>query len=173
MNSFLTWLKNSWIGRLFGNASTVIPVIIAFIVLFVVLGVRCSHAGELHLETGAQLVTGRGPYVGLYYAWSDPVLERVGFEVGTQMFGSTNKTANNWSPFAALTVGRGPVGAGIGFAYLQNIDALDGSHLNYTLFLRSKTPWQRVGVSVRHISNAGTTESNVGRNMLAIDWRLQ
>ena len=173
MNKFITWLATSWIGRLFGNSKAVIPIIVTFIVLFVVFGIRCSHAGELHLETGAQLVTGRGPYVGLYYTWADPALEHVGFQVGTYMLGRTDKTANNWSPFGAITVGRGPFTAGLGFAYLQDIDALDGSHLNYTLFLRAKTPWDRASVSIRHISNAGTTDSNVGRNMLAVDWRLQ
>lgn len=162
-----------WISGLFGNSKKVIPLIVTFIVLFVLLAIRCSHAGELHLETGAQLVTGKGPYVGFYYTWSDPSLEHAGFQVGTYMLGKTRYTDNNWSPFGAITVGRGAFTAGLGFAYLQNIDALDGSHLNYTLLLRSKTPWNRASISIRHISNAGTTASNVGRNMLAVDWRLQ
>jgi len=173
MNAFLTWFKNSWIGRLFGNDKKVIPIIVAFVLLFVIFGVRCSHAGELHLETGAQLVTGRGPYIGLYYTWADPSLAHVGFQVGTYMFGRTDKTENNWSPFGQIIVGRGPFSAGLGFAYLQNTDALDGSHLNYTLSLRARTPWDRGAISIRHVSNAGTTASNVGRNTLAIDWRLQ
>lgn len=165
-----------WIGRLFGNSPKAKIAIVGFIVLLCALGYSKCHAGELHLEIGASAIHGVGPTAGLYYTFGKD--RHVSFETGAQLWGSTRfrdePIQNNWNPSVLVEARKGPVSAGLGFAYLSHPDAIDGTSLNFSLKLRIQLPWDRWGIVVRHISNAGCCKgSNQGRNLIALDWQLQ
>lgn len=165
----------NWCSNLFGNSKKARIAIVGFIVLVVVLAARC-HAGELHLEIGASAIHGVGPTAGLYYKFGED--RHVSFEAGTQLWGSTRfddiPVQNNWNPSVLMEARKGPVSAGLGFAYLARSDAIDGTNLNFSLKLRIQLPWKDFGIVIRHLSNAGCCRgSNQGRNLIALDWRVQ
>ena len=164
----------AWVSSLWGNGPKEKILIAVFIVVVLLLAVRCSRAGELHVEGGAEYLHGPAPYLGLYYRWGSGVQ----FEAGTQQFGSYSsgeyERQSNWSWMAGMRVNRGPVFAGVGATYLQRIDVLNGSHAEYNLSLGYQGRWRYLdAIVVRHLSDAGTTGSNTGRNVLALDWLLQ
>lgn len=166
----------NWVGDLFGNSPKAKIAIIAFIVLVVVLSCNYARAGELHLEIGSSIIHGVGPTAGLYYKFGED--RHVSFEAGTQLWGSTRfnniPIQNNWNPSVLMEARKGPISAGLGFAYLVRSDAIDGTNLNFSLKLRMQLPWKDFGIVVRHLSNAGCCRgSNQGRNLVALDWRVQ
>lgn len=175
----MKFLKFSWqwISGIVGNDPKMRPLIFAVIILFLGTAAYCSkaHSAELHLEVGVSAIHGTGPYLGLSYRFGGS--KTLYAETDFQFWGKTTKyenatIPNNWCPSALMDVQKGRFSMGLGVAYLQLTDRLDGSHLNIAL----KTEWQltdRFGVVVRHISNAGTVAPNVGRNSIALDWRLQ
>ena len=159
----------NWVSSLWGNGPKEKVLIALFILLVLFLGwaaLKPAHAGELDVEVGAELIHGKSPYLGLYYRWG----EGTEFETGAQMFGSysTGEYArySNWAWMGGVRVAKGPVFAGVGASYLQSIDRLNGSHPEFNLSLGVYTPWERVHYAIlRHLSNAGTTPSNTGRNV--------
>lgn len=165
----------SWVSNLFGNSKKARIAIAGFIVLVIGLAARC-HAGELHLELGASMIHGVGPTAGLYYKFGED--RHISFETGAQLWGSTKfddtPIQNNWNPSVLMEARKGPVSAGIGFGYLVREDAIDGTNLNFSLKFRVQLPWDRWGIVVRHLSNAGCCRgSNQGRNLIALDWQIQ
>lgn len=170
----------AWISNLVGNNPAYRWLIILFALVFIIFARCCLHpakAGELHLEVGVSVIHGYGPYIGVYYQASDkPKL--IDFEAGLQMWGRTSpyegqEVPNNWAPSVMMDV-NSPKNfhVGLGFVYLQHSDWLDGSRLNISL--KMGYDWNdRWGIDIRHISNAGTTPRNVGRNAILLDWRLR
>lgn len=175
----MNFLKSAWtwVSGLVGNNKQARPFIFAAIILFVILAVSCnvSRADELHLETGVSVIHGTGPYLGLYYKFGSS--KTLSTETGFEFWGKTTPyegrtIPNNWNPNALIDVQKGRFYMGMGIAYLQLTDPLDGSHLNIALKLGFQAT-DRIGITMRHISNAGTVAPNVGRNSIALDWRLQ
>ena len=165
----------TWISNLWGNGPKEKVLIAIFIVIVLALATRCASAGELHLELGSEYLHGPSAYLGLYYRAGYPDIE---FEVGTQQFGSYDHgeyaRASNWSWMGGVRVARGPVFAGVAATYLQRTDTLNGSHAEYNLSLGYQGRWRWLdGVVLRHLSDAGTTPSNTGRNVAALDWKLR
>lgn len=170
----LAWI---WVSGLVGNNFKVRPLIFAVMILFICTATYCgiARSADLHLEAGASVLHGYGPYLGLSYRFGES--KSLHMETDFQFWGKTSQyeghnIPNNWCPAALIDVQKGRFSMGMGVAYLQLTDPLDGSHLNIAL----KLGWDinsRYGVVVRHISNAGTVAPNVGRNVLALDIRLQ
>lgn len=65
----------------------------------------------------------------------------------------------------------GPVTAGLGVIYLQNVDDFNGSHLNFCLSLGYE--WRHLQARYLHISNAGSRSPNTGRDMVLIGWAFR
>ena len=95
---------------------------------------------------------------------------------GTDLWGSTtydfHVVPNNWDWHAGLEGCKWRLCAGIGPAFVQRVDAINGAHTNYYLGLRFVLS-DRWTVILGHISDAGTSSPNVGRQMLSIAYRLQ
>lgn len=171
----MNFLKSAWawLSGLVGNSPSVRPLIFAAIILFICLATYCheSKADELHLEIGASVIHGTGPYLGLVYKFGSN--KTMGLESGFQFWGKTThyegaSIPNNWAPNVLIDVAKGPVSMGLGVTYLQLTDRLDGSHANLSIKLDYSFS-ERFGVVIRHVSNAGTVAPNVGRNALALD----
>ena len=164
-----------WIKGLVGNNKQASIAIGLFILLLVLLLVRCTaHAADadsVNLVAGTEVVTGgTAPALGLRIVV--PARGDFNWYAGTTLLGKTEKTANNWAWFGGIEGCRWRLCAHIGPAYLQNIDALNGAHTNYNLGLTFRLS-DRLSLEVEHFSDAGTTPVNVVRNLTMLAWRLQ
>jgi len=163
-----------WIKGLVGNNKQASIAIGAFILLLVLLLVRCTQAHSqdaISLVAGTEVVTGgTGPALGLRIVV--PARGEFNWYAGTTLLGKTRETSNNWAWFGGIEGCRWRLCAHIGPAFLQNIDALNGAHTNYNLGLTFRLSG-RLSLEVEHFSDAGTTPVNVGRNLAMLAWRLQ
>jgi Lipid A 3-O-deacylase (PagL) len=170
MKDFLLWLK----GIVANNVKATV-LILAFIVILCLLSYRCSAAtlDEVDLRAGTSYGPGgEGPVLGfqLYF----PVGPGDHLYAGTHLWGATQVVASNWDWHGGYETCRGRFCADLGAAYLQRTDSVDGSHANFNLELRYLIGWKRVSsLDLTHLSNAGTTLPNLGRNAVLVGFRLQ
>jgi hypothetical protein len=69
-------------------------------------------------------------------------------------------------------IGFGPLEIGLGVAFLQNTDVYNGSHGNFALQIAYRFKRWPVTLTVRHWSNAGTVQPNLGRDFALVSWRF-
>lgn len=159
-----------WAAGLFGNNWQARIMIFAFLGLLIFFAARCSQATEADLSGGTSFgCLHDGPVLALDIR--APFASGFDWNVGTTLWGSSYGIRNNWDWHARVEFSRGAFGVGIGPAFLQNIDAVNGSHTNFSLELFWR-PW-RVGGEVIHLSNAGTSFGNCGRNAGMVSVRLR
>lgn len=166
------WL--SWLGGLVGNKGVAKVGVYVFIGLLVAFLWRCSNAAEVDLRAGASFgPAGSGPVLGLQLY--QPIGSNLDVYAGTLLWGSTPRLANNWDWHAGMRACRWNLCASIGAAYVQRIDALNGTHTNYNLELAYRFPWHHrlASIDLAHLSNAGTSPINQGRNAGLASIRLQ
>lgn len=154
-----------------GKAATLLIAI--FIALFCLLAWRCSSAAEIDLETGASFGPGgTGPVLGMNLL--EPIGSDVSLFAGTLLWGATSKADTNWDWHAGLRTCRWQLCASLGAAYVQDVDAVNGAHTNFYLGVSYLIGWHRVGaIDFAHLSDAGTSDPNLGRNAILVGWRLQ
>jgi hypothetical protein len=159
--------------KLIGNPKKATLLIFLFIGILCALAWRCSSAAEMDLRGGASFgPSGSAPVLGMDLYFSQP--RNVDIYAGTTLWGQTIKADTNWDWHAGFRTCRGPFCASLGAVYLQRIDAVDGSHTNFNLQLSYRWEWWRFrSLSISHLSNAGTTDSNLGRNAALVDFQLQ
>jgi hypothetical protein len=158
--------------KLVGNAPKTAILIGIFILILCGLFWRCSSAAEIDVRGGYSFSHGNGPVLGLQAYF--PIGNRVDVFAGTLLWGDTQTDPNNWSWEAGLRTCRWKVCASLGASYLQRIDSVNGSHTNYNLELSYLIGWHRIqSIDFSHLSNAGTTPINQGRNAALVSFRLQ
>lgn len=167
------WL---YIRQLVGNGKAATIGIFAFIVLLAFMFTKC-HAAEVDMGAGSSFGSeGYGPVLGLNVAGQVPTNPGLWWVAGTDLWGSTTYKGqtipNNWDWHAEVEGCKGPICAGIGPAYVQRVDQINGAHTNYYLGLRWKIT-SRLNLTLGHVSDAGTTSPNVGRQALTVEYRLQ
>ena len=157
------------------NGKLALAGIVAFIAITLFCLTRCAHADTLDFGAGIGVAHGSGGAIDLTYHHPLPF---AGSEA-PQLFAGTLLHANdgigdqsNWAWFVGLEGERGYFHAGIGAAYLQRIDSLNGAHTNYVLTM-SYRRWKWCNITVTHFSDAGTTPVNTGRNILACEWEIR
>ena len=144
--------------------------------LCVLLWARVARSAEVDLRFGSSMIHGgAAPVVGLDLKFQqDPSLALV---AGTLLWGENHWTGTNWSWQAGFEACRWQICGSLGAAYVQRIDRLSGSHANFSLQLAYRPTWGRRyrfnGVDWAHLSNAGTTAVNYGRNAALVDFRLR
>ncbi len=166
----------AFIRQLVGNGKWATVGIFAFILVICILFDRC-HAAEGDGEAGSTCGTeGYGPTLGLEV--KQPITPNQGlfFLAGTDLWGSTTHNGqtvpNNWDWHAGIETCKWRICASIGPAFVQRVDAINGAHTNYHLGLEFLLS-DRWRLSLRHISDAGTSSPNVGRQALMLEYRLQ
>lgn len=168
-------MKNifNFLLKLVGNKKTVAIAIFIFIGLFVLTGVRCAHAANLDLAVGASFDRAEyAPVLGFDAHF--PQGNNLNVVGGTMLWGSTKDASNNWDWHVGIESCRWNLCAMIGAAYVQRIDAFNGTHTNYSLRLIYNLPWNRVkSMGIYHLSNAGTSPTNGGRDAAVVNFRLQ
>lgn len=174
MKAILDKLKAActWVAGLFGNPLKAIIGIFIFLAIMIFFAVRCSAATPaVRLQAGVSFgCLSGGPVLGLEL--EQPLAEGLAWDFGTTLWGRAHGVRNNFDWHAMLMFSRGPFGAAIGPAYLQNTDEVNGSHLNYALMLFWR-PGSRLGPAAIHRSNGGTSWNNCGRNAGVADIRLR
>lgn len=163
-----------WLAGLVGNKQRLAKVgIYLFIGLLSLLLWRCPKAAEIDLRLGSSFGPGgAGPVLGLNSYF--PLGESLDIYAGTLLWGATPRVASNWDWHAGLRSCRWSLCASIGAAYVQRIDALNGTHANYNLEIAYRFSWHRLAsIDMAHLSNAGTSPINQGRNAPLVSIRLQ
>lgn len=170
MSKFWAYLR-----QLVGNGKAATIGIFVFIVILALLFWRPAHAAEVDLQAGSSFGTeGTGPVLGLQYR--QPIQPGLNFVAGTDLWGSTtfhdSTVPNNWDWHFGLQGCHGRVCADIGPAFVQRVDAINGAHTNFHLGLSFQLS-DRWSLALGHVSDAGTSNPNVGRQALSISYRLQ
>jgi hypothetical protein len=168
-----------YIKQLVGNGKAATIGIFAFIVILCLCFCHKANAGEIDLRLGSSFGTeGTGPVIGLQYQQPLAGMNQVNFFAGTLLWGSTtynNQTVpNNWDWHAGLEGCHDRLCAGLGATYVQRTDSINGGHPNFFLQLSYKIDWGRFSsLDIVHISDAGTTSVNIGRQAVLGSFRLQ
>ena len=172
-------MQNVWvyIRQLVGNGKAATIGIFAFIVILAVLFYRHAAAAEVDIGAGSSFGTeGYGPVLGLTI--KQPIKPNQGLSLiaGTDLWGSTTYNGlnipNNWDWYAGIETCRWRFCANIGPAFVQRVDAINGAHTNFHLGLSFKLT-ERASIVIGHLSDAGTSNPNVGRQSLQFVYRLQ
>ena len=160
--------------KIVGNGRSATVLILIFITILCFLSYRCSAADhEVDLFVGSSFATAKAaPVIGLNVEF--PQTKNTSFYAGTYLWGSTSKANTNWDWHVGYRTCRNRFCANIGATYVQTIDDLNGSHANFNLGLSYLIDWKRISrFDFFHISNAGTTIPNLGRNAAGFDLKLQ
>jgi hypothetical protein len=168
----------SYLRQLVGNGKAATIGIFAFIIILCLT--LCSHkakAADVNVEAGTSFGTqGYGPTLGLNTHWPVAGLDGVNVIAGTDLWGSTafkgTTVPNNWDWHAGIEGCKAWFCAFIGPAFVQRVDAINGAHTNYHLGFEIKLS-DRLRIDLAHISDAGTSNPNVGRQAIMLEYRLQ
>jgi Lipid A 3-O-deacylase (PagL) len=133
----------------------------------------------LQTEIGATMVRGSAVAAGASVRWPEAGPRTSDWECGLFLISEyqyTRQQVEATQPTQAIAncllvghVVRRWVDFGVGPAYLQNTDFINGSHFNFALLARLR-PTERLTVSWRHWSNAGSVKPNLGRDVLLVGW---
>lgn len=169
----------SYIKQLVGNGTAATVGIFIFIALLCLAFCHKANAGEIDVRAGTSFGTeGYGPVLGLQFKQPLAGFRDVDFFAGTLLWGSTRynnaSVPNNWDWHSGIEGCHGAWCAAIGATYLQRIDAINGAHTNFMLQLSYKLGWKRFSsVDIVHVSDAGTSPINIGRQAVLGSFRLQ
>lgn len=164
-----------------GNSTPVLKYIAAFLVLLVLcLGVfKCARAdNEIDVGYGSQVLHAKGFAAGLSLTYRQDLPIDMGPNRNVRLFVGTTMLSpdgigdsNNWSWYGGIEGNRGFLHVGIGASYWQNINGIVGSHTNYILYA-SYRRWKWCPITAWHFSDAGTTSTNVGYNVVGCEWKI-
>lgn len=167
----------NYIRQLVGNGKAATIGIFAFLLILFFLFYHKAHAAEVDVLAGTSFGTqGYGPVIGLNV--TQPLASNPGLSVyaGTSLWGSVRyegqTVPNNWDWHTGIQACKWKFCAHIGPDYIQRVDAINGAHTNFNLGFSYKIN-DRFGIYLGHISDAGTTQVNVGRQALSVVYRLQ
>jgi hypothetical protein len=173
---------------LFNNPKRSVYAIIAFLVLFVVgAAFSTCHSAELDLAYGQTVIRGKtdvimATVVAPRAVGGDVDLYAGAILIGTStgpyhspdMFPNEYKTvevSNQIMARAGCMVHINRLGMGLGLAAIQHDDLFNSGKLNFNLVLDFRLG-KHLRVSYNHISNAGSSSVNLGRDMATLGWRF-
>jgi len=161
---------------LFRNPRPVVYGISVFVLAAIAaFGSRCRAEPIFQVEAGAAIIRGQAEVLGLTVLWPEAGPKDADFSLGLELIGSSRYGAREQPNQVGLQVqmvdGFGRFDIGLGIVFLQNTDAYNGSRANFSLLAGYRFT-DRLSLIVRHWSNAGTTDHNLGRDRLLLTWRF-
>lgn len=162
-----------------GKPATALGVLAVLVLLFIGFATQCKGAESSYIQAGAgpTLVRGMAPVIDVSLVYPEAGPKDSVIEVGATFIGGSTHSdkfqRNNFAWRAAVVDGFGPVEVGLGVAYLQNVDAFNGSHTNFNLILGYRFRAIPLTLRLHHFSNGGTVSPNLGRDMLLVFWRFE
>jgi hypothetical protein len=169
------------IFRLNMKTFAIVSVFVTLIVLAFILP-QC-HAAEapfkapyVQFSVGSAVVRGPTPVLDMTYTFPAPQLRNAYWQYSLTLIGESsfrNQSAPNNMVIRALFVdGLGQFDFGIGPSWMMNPLPYNGSNVNFNLQLAYRFKSKPVTLTYSHFSNAGQTETNLGRDLLLIGWRF-
>lgn len=157
------------------------PKMVKFILLFVgilIASIICAtwgDAAELEFGYGKTVVRGPTDVAALTVVWPNQI-GKIDLFAGTLLIGSYNYHNTDFGNQIVLRGGfRANVGQHFstlfGVAKIQHDDPLNSGAINFNLGLVGR--YKNLSATYLHISNAGTSSPNVGRDMLLVSWRFR
>jgi len=164
-----------YVRSLVGNGLGATIGIFLFILVLCFLFWRPAAAADVDLSLGSSFGHGgAGPVLGLDV--HQDIGKGTNVFAGTELWGSTQydgtPVLNNWDWHAGIETCRWRVCGRIGADFVQRVDAITGAHTNFNLGLFYRIS-ERFSIGVVHISDAGTSDPNIGRQALLLSYSLQ
>jgi hypothetical protein len=160
------------------NPKTATKLIIAFgVLLLIALCVSTCHAAdtEFDLGYGRTLTRGHTDVAVGTVVWPRRIgnidLYAGAILIGDYEYGG-HRFGNQVIARAGITPHIGPLGVSLGLAAIQHDDSINSGRINFNLALILRLG--RHGQAfLGHISNAGTSMPNVGRDFAGVEWRFR
>lgn len=134
---------------------------------------QCSAEPVMQLEGGMTMLRGPAASIGATVAWPGAGPRHGDFQCGLfliSQYEADGKTQPNQGIAHCQVIMRVRRFAfGLGPAFLQNMDAINGSHFNFSLMAGYQVTPQ-LSIAWRHFSNAGTKSPNKGRDAVMAAW---
>lgn len=168
----------AWFARLLRNPRASQIASLLFVALLVAAWATKCHAGETGLQFGMGTTIARGmtPVFDVAVVTDRAAPLDAHWQFGLTLIGTSSYSDQDQPNQAALSAllvdGFGPLEIGLGVAFLQNTDVYNGSHGNFALQIAYRFRRWPVTVTVRHWSNAGTVQPNLGRDFALLSWRF-
>jgi hypothetical protein len=161
---------------LFQNPKPVIKYILLFLAILIatVWYATRADAAELDISYGRTLLRGPTDVASVTVLWPKQVGD-IDLYAGTILIGSYQyggaPYGNNVVLRTGFTAHAKNFGVSFGVADLQHEDRMNSGSINFNLGMEYR--WQHAAVCYMHISNAGSHEPNLGRDMLVVSWRFK
>lgn len=162
------WFLDLW-RSLFPHDKWVRWVLTGFVVAFLWASCTVARAADYSFEGGVQYL--RGPAAAITTQVVMPGPGDADVEAGLFLVGRTPDHLGVMGGQALLVDGFWKLDLGLGLAYMNRDHEQLGSRLNFTLMLRYRLndKWY---LSIRHWSNAGTTDENTGLDVITFGRRF-
>lgn len=167
----------AWFGRLLRNPRASQIASFLFVVLLVAAWATKCHGADLQFGMGSTIARGATPVLDVAVTTRRGAPLDANWQFGLTLIGSSTygevDQPNQAALSALLVDGFGPLDIGLGAVFLQNTDIYNGSHANFALQLAYRFQRLPLTVTVRHWSNAGTVQPNLGRDFVLLSWRFR
>lgn len=160
----------------------VLWIVILFVALFAAgLIWNKAHAAPLdapyvQLSGGAAIVRGTAPAADLTFTESASQLHGAYWQESLTIIGTSNfrgsPAPNNFIVRGLFNDGFGRFDVGLGVSWMQNPAPYNGSPVNFNLQLAGRL-WGGLTLTYTHISNGGSREPNLGRDVVLLGWRFK
>lgn len=172
------WLKTAvtWVSGLSGNSNKTKALILVFVLIMIgAWATKCHGETTLNLDSGSTYLRGGAPVLGVTLGFPKAGPIDTDYECGVIIIGNSNlegkHEGNQVATRCMMVDGFKKFDIGLGVAYLWVVDDYNGSHVNFNLMMGYNiTP--RMKVMVMHFSNLGTTQPNIGRDLLLGRYRF-
>jgi len=162
---------------LFQNPKSMVRYILLFVAILIA-SIICATVGdtaELDFGYGKTVLRGKSDVAGVSVIWPNQI-GRIDLFTGVLLIGSYSY---NGVDYGNQIVVRGGFNANVGkhfyttfgVAKIQHEDRLNSGALNFNLGLTYR--YEHLSLSYLHISNAGTSSPNVGRDLVLASWRFR
>lgn len=164
-----------WIARIFPHERRIRYVLVVFVVLLITAIATQCRAQGMSVEVGSAVYRGETPALGFVKSWRNRGVGDYSYECGFGIVGSSTfrgvEQRNQGVAECLMVDGFGRFDIGAGLAAQSSSDDYN-TRVNFSLLLRWRIT-DRVSLSYRHRSNAGTGTPNKGRDLLLVGIRLQ
>lgn len=164
------------------NLKTALAVSALILLIILGLAVPQCHAADafnapyVQFSAGSAIVRGPTPVLDMSYTLPAPQLRNAYWQYSLTLIGQSefrDKLAPNNMVVRALFVdGLGQFDFGIGPSWMMNPDPYNGSQVNFNLQIAYRFKVKPITLTYTHLSNAGQSDHNLGRDLLLIGWRF-
>jgi len=135
-----------------------------------------TDAPYVQFSGGKTMIRGPAPVLDLAFTTPSKQLNKAYWQGSMTLIGSSSNRGidapNNMMLRGLFVDGLGRFDFGLGIAYVLNPLPYNGSNLNFALQADYRFAVVPLTVTWAHVSNAGMTDHNLGRDMLLLGWRF-